>query len=231
MISVIADVLKSKLSNLVWIERFGGLVSNAVRPEFIQGADGAQIVKGYQSYPVACNVNAANCWENGKFKHFEPDSSKSAIAFFMDNGGAYVKEVQAPKNASLKFSFDLKFVCWLNTARLGDGITGGGCNPSGRVAPYVVAQFFGEHSAVGLFEGGVEEDMFTNIEVSGIRQLIKNPSMFAPFSFVADGEKRGLFLYPYDYFGLNITGSFIVNKNCLPEFGEDWEADENCNEA
>ena len=228
MISVIADILKTRLANLAWIERFGGLVTVATRPEFVKGADGVNVVKGYQSYPVACDVNAANCWEKGLFKHFEPDSAKSAIAFFMDNGGCYVKEVQGPMNARLKFSFDLKFVCWLNTVRLGDSITNGGCNPSGRIAPYVIAQFFGDHSATGLFDGGIEEDMFGSIEVTGIRQLTKTPSMFSPFTFVQDGEKRGLFMYPYDYFGLQITGSFIINKNCLPDFGVEWSAVENC---
>ena len=49
MVSVIADVLKSKLAALEWIDRFGGLVSNATRPELITGADGAQVVKGIKA--------------------------------------------------------------------------------------------------------------------------------------------------------------------------------------
>ena len=228
MVSVIADVLKSKLAALEWIDRFGGLVSNATRPELIPGADGAQVVKGYQSYPVACETSNAACWNDGLYKHFEPDSKKAAIAFFVDNGGTSFKSVQGPKNAGLQFNFDLKFLCWMNTTLLGTSITGGGCNPSGRVAPYVTAQLYGYHTAVGLFAGGIEESIYQAIEVTDIRELTKNPTMFEPFFFAKDGVNRGLFLNPYDYFGLNIKGTFIINKNCLPTFGVDWVAANGC---
>lgn len=228
MTSVIADILKNRLSELEWIERFGGLVSNATRPEFAQGADGAQIVKGYQTYPVACGVNVENCWETGAFKHFEPDSKKSAIAFFVDNGGVTLKDVMGPKNAALLFQFDLKLLCWMNSKRLGDSITAGNCLPSGRVVPYVVSKLHGEHSAVGLFDGGIEEEVFHNVEVTSVRELTKTTSMFEPFTFAHDGAQRGLFISPYDYFGLGISGTFVVNKNCLPEFGADWEAATGC---
>lgn len=216
MISAIADVLKSKLSNLPWVERFGGLVSMATRPVVQHGADGAQIVTGYQTYPVACDVNEANCWENSLYKHFEPDSTKGAIAFFVDNGGVNLKSVDGPKAASLKFSFDVKLLFWMNLKRLGETITDNQCNASARVVPYVMAQLFGAHTATGIFSGGIEEDIYLGIEVTGIKQLQKNPSMFQPFTFATDGEKRGLFLYPYDYFGLAISGTFVINKDCLP---------------
>lgn len=216
MISAIADVLKSKLVNLPWLERFGGLVNTATRPVFAQGADGVQVVTGYQVYPVACDVNAANCWEGGVYKHFEPDSSKTAIAFFVDNGGCVFRSIEGPKNAFIKLTFDLRFLVWLNIPRLGPELTTGECNISGRLAPYVMAQFWGCHNAFGKFDGNVEESIFQAVEVNQLSQLPKNPSMFQPFTFATDGEKRGLFLYPYDYFGIRIGGTFTINRNCLP---------------
>jgi hypothetical protein len=228
MISVIADILKTKLENLTWMERFGGMVQNATRPEFIKGADGVNVVKGYQTYPVSCGVNATDCWENDRYKHFEPNSTKSAIAFFAENGGTVMKGYEGPFNMFLRFTFDIKFLCWMNLNRLGEDITAGGCLPSGRVAPFVISQLFGDHSATGLFAGGLEEEVFQGIEVTGIRELTKNPSMFEPFTFARDGANRGLFIYPYDYFGLAITGTFVFNRNCLPEFGVDWEPSVSC---
>jgi hypothetical protein len=228
MVSVIANVLKSNLANLEWVERFGGMVQQATRPEFVTGADGVQIVKGYQTYPVACGSNMANCWNDGRYKHFEPDSSKAAIAFFTDNGGVSLRGYEGHKNTFLKFTFDIKFLCWMNIARLGEAITAGDCTPSGRVSPFVIAQLFGEHTAVGLYGGGLEEEVFQAIEVTGVRELVKSPSMFEPFTFARDGINRGLFIYPYDYFGLNITGTFVINRLCLPEFGVDWEPTIDC---
>lgn len=228
MLSPIAHILKSRLEAFQWMERFGGLVIPAVKPEFVTGLDGQQTVKSYQVYPVACEVNMENCWENGQFRHFEPDARKSAIAFFTDNGGCVLRGVEGPKDAHLKFSFDLKFLCWVNSARLGDDITGGGCQPSGRLAPYVFGELFGEHSPAGLFAGGIEEMIYQAVEVTGIRELPKSPAMFEPFTFAREGLNRNLFIYPYDYFGLAVTGTFVINKNCLPDFGEDWQPFTGC---
>jgi hypothetical protein len=116
----------------------------------------------------------------------------------------------------------------MNSARLGETITAGGCLPSSRVSPFVIAQLYGNHTAVGKFGGGLEEETFLAIEVTGIRQLTQTPSIFEPFTFARDGVNRHLFTYPYDYFGLQITGTFVVNRNCLPEFGVDWEPEEGC---
>lgn len=217
MVSAIAQVLKSKLVNLPWIERFGGLVNVANVPKIITGADGVQVVAGYQFYPVACEVNEPNCSELELQKRFEPDSSKTAIAFFVDNAGIVFKQVEGPKLANLIFTFDLKFLCWMNLPRMGTDLTGGGCDVSGRLVPLVMKQFWGCHDAFGKFEGGPQEEALRGIEVKGLSQYKKDASIFAPFSFATDGDKRGLFLYPYDYFGIRITGEFRVNVHCLEE--------------
>jgi len=227
MLAVIADVLKESLSSLEWLERFGGLVSQAVKPDLVQGADGVMVSKGNLIYPVACGVNANNCWESGLFKHLEPDSRKSAIAFFMDNGGVTLKAVEGPKMAHLRFEFDLKLVFWLNVERLGESVTNNECQPSGRISPYVISKLFGSHTAVGLFGGGIEESVFQAIEVTRVRELTKTPSMFEPFTFAKDWVKN-LFIYPYDFFGLSIQGEFIVNRACLEEMGLDWVPTEGC---
>ena len=215
MTGAIAHILKSKLTNLPWIERFGGLVSAATRPIIASGADGVQVVTGYQTYPVAPEVNQANCWEEGRFKHFEPDSTKTAIAFFTDQSGTNFERIEGPKNAQLIMSFDLRFVCWINTERLGSGITAGRPNLTAILVPYVMAQFNGRHDPFGLFNGGYEEEMYQDVTVLRMSELPKNPSMFQPFTFAVDGDKRGLFIYPYDYFGVRVQGTFRINVNCL----------------
>lgn len=221
MVSVIADILKSKLADLDWIERFGGLVVEAKKADFHTGGDGTQSVVGYPSYPVACDVNTLNCWENGVFKNFEPDSSKSAIAFFVDNGGATMQGFEGAKMMFMKISFDIRFLCWLNMKRLGEEITNAGCYASGRVAPYVLSQLVKIHSRADIEAvfgvDSVEARVFQGVEVTGWQQLVRSPNMFQPFSFAA---KTDYFIWPYDYFGLRLTGTFVVNRNCLPELYE-----------
>lgn len=207
------------------MERFGGMISPVSFPEFATDVDGKQVIKGYQVYPIACESNADNCFETGAHKHFEPDSSKAAIGFFVDNGGCSLISADGAKGGELKFSFDLKFLCWMNGKRLGSDITGDRCLPSGRVVPYVIAQLFGDHTATGLFSGGIEETAYQGIEVTKIRELTKTPSMFEPFTFARDGINRQLFTNPYDYFGLQISGTFVVLKNCLDALGAAWVAE------
>lgn len=210
MINAVGEILKSKLVPLTWLERLGGVVETAVKPNFVTGDGGAQIKTGELVYPVACGTTDAACWNEGKYKFFTPDSSVTAVAFFRDTAGVAVQSV-LHDNARIRYSFELQFLCWLNLKKLGVIE----CNFSEKVAPYVVGRLWGDHSATDVFDGGIEEDIYQQITVNRIRQLPKSPAMFQPYTFATDG--RGLFLYPYDYFGLAVSGTFDININCLPE--------------
>ncbi len=232
MTSVIADILKSKLEDFPWMDesgRIAGLAQVANRPilKYVEGSNDPAIV-GYQTSPVACGVNLADCWEGTLYKDLEPNSSKSAVAFFVDMGGTRFLQTEGPKRAWLRFRFELKLVVWLNLQKLGEDITAGSCQPSGRISPYVMGKMFGAHSASGLFGGGVEETIFQSIDVTQVSEYAKNVSVFNPFTFATDNEKRGLFLYPYDYFALNISGEYVINKYCLPELVDNWTPAEGC---
>ena len=48
MNAIIANILKQKLSNLDWIERFGGMVTQATKPVFVT-VDGQQVITGYKT--------------------------------------------------------------------------------------------------------------------------------------------------------------------------------------
>lgn len=220
MVSAIADILKAQLSGLDWIERFGGLVTEAKKPTVVQAGDGQTVVTGHQSWPVACDVNAEKCFENQqKLKWFVPDSSVAAVAYFIDNGGTqFVGINEAPRRAELIYRFNLKFVCWLNMKRLGDAITEGECYATGRVVPYVIAELFGEHSSDAVFGAGtVKAKAYRQVDVTSISEIQKNPYVFAPFSFATLPDKQAMFIWPYDYFALAIQGTFILNRFCLAD--------------
>lgn len=216
MLHAVTEVLKSAIADTVWLERFGGLVTRAVKPLFIDAPDGTKLQTGTWTAPVSCEVNEENCWEGDKlYKYFEPDSNKAAVGFFDDAGGVSFVKVDQPKAAWLVFKFNVRFLCWLNLKRLNADFVG--CNFSALASGELVSKFYGRHSSVGLFAGGAEETAFQGIEVTGITQPIKTPAIFEPFSFAKQQEAKGLFLYPYDYFALNLTGTFAVNKNCFPQ--------------
>lgn len=223
MVSVIADILNSKLAALDWIERRGGLVSAAAKANTIQSADGQFVNAGYQYWPVECDVNAERCFEDqAKLKWFVPESSLSAVSFFVDNGGTTFQGLNAaPNRAELIYRFNLKLLVWMNMKRLGTAITDGECYVTGRVIPYIISQLYGEHSTATAFPTDtVKQKAYRMVEVTSISQLNKTPAVFNPFTFASLPDKQALFIWPYDYFALQIQGQFIVNRFCLADLYE-----------
>ena len=220
MVAAIADILKYKLTGLDWIERFGGLVSAAAKPNTVQSADGAFVNAGYQYWPVACDVNVERCFEDqAKLKWFVPDSSVSAVAFFTDGGGTVYRGLaDVPNRGGLVYQFNLRFLCWLNMKRLGDAITSGECFATDKVVPYVIAKFWEDHSAATVFGADTPKaKAYRNIEVTAVNQLQRQPSIFNPFTFAQLQDKQALFLWPYDYFGLQVQGTFTLYRHCLAD--------------
>lgn len=224
MVAAIADILKSRLSALDWMERFGGLVIEAKKADTRKADDGSTVIVGYQSWPVACDVNAERCFEDQqKLRWFIPESGLAAVAYFVDNGGTSFVEVSefVPRRGGLVYRFNLKFVCWLNMKRLGDAITFGECWAADKLVPYVIAEMFGNYTATEIETifgaDSPQARAYKQVEVTGITQLQKSPQLFAPFSFWNMPDKQALFVWPYDYFALSIQGTFTLNRFCLGE--------------
>lgn len=223
MVAAIADVLKAKLTDLDWIERFGGLVVPAAKANTVQSADGAFVNAGYQYWPVACDVNVEKCFEEpSQLKMFVPDSSLAAVAFFTDGGGTIYRGLaNVPNRGGLIYQFNLTFLCWMNLKRLGEAITQGTCFASDAVVPYIIAKFWETHSAAEVFgDDTPKAKAYRNIEVTSVNQLRRQPQIFNPFTFANLPDKQALFLWPYDYFGLQVQGTFTLYRECLAELYE-----------
>ena len=226
MVAAIADILKAQLSGLDWIERFGGLVIEAKKADTRKADNGDVVTVGWQSWPVACDVNVERCFEDAaKLKWFIPESSLAAVAYFVDNGGTSFVGFDefTPRRGGLIYRFNLKFVCWMNMKRLGDAITSGECWVADKLVPYVIAEFFGTApgAAATVFDAGTPKALaYRQVEVTSVSQVQKSPQIFAPFSFWNLPDKQAMFVWPYDYFALQIQGTFVLNRFCLPELYE-----------
>lgn len=229
MVAAIADVLKYKLTDttdspaLDWIERFTGMVTAAAKANTIQTADGAFVNAGYQYWPVACDVNAEKCFESDQqLKWFVPDSSVAAIAFFYGGQSRFLRfSENVPQRGGLVYQFSMTFLCWMNMKRLGDAITSGECYASDKVVPYVIAKFYEKHDSAAVFGTDTPKaKAYREIEVTRVDHLQKQPSLFNPFTFASLPDKQALFMWPYDYFGLQVQGEFTLHRNCLAELYE-----------
>ena len=208
MVAAIAQILKSQIGSLPWIERYAGLVIPAPKPN---GPNRADLI-----FPVACDAENVDCWNDEQLKYMTPDSGIASLAFFVDNGGAEFVGFSGPKDALHTYRFNLRFLFWADTRQLDIQA----CNASSKLVPYVNSRLLtrkaGGLNVAGLFGGGMEEETYFNVFVTKITQPKKEPSLFNPFTFAQTGVDRGIFLPPHDYFALNIQGTFDIPANCLP---------------
>lgn len=217
MLESICLIIRAHLSELPFIERHAGLVDVLRRAKIVgEGPDRKPV--GWEVYPVAYGTSFDRCWEDGTYKALVPDTSLGGLAFFHDVGnGVQMTGVTGPKEGVLQFSFRVRLLVWLNLARL--GIESGNVTP--KIAPLICAKLYGRQLVD--FNGGPEEQMFKTVKVTNVTQVARSPRMFEPFTFAEENRYSALFLWPYDYAGFDISGSFDVPRTCLPEiFGEDF---------
>lgn len=152
---------------------------------------------GDMVFPVACDVDGVECWNNGTYKYLTPDSGVASVGFFVDNGGATFSKIIGPK-AVLEMRFYLKFLCWLNVQHLGLN----DCNASALIVPGLIARLYYRPASRHAAQCPGNEHPATGC----------NTLHLSAVQFRQVRESRGLFLFPHDYFGLQIQGTFDIGR-------------------
>lgn len=103
MITKIAELIKSEISSLVWIDKLGGVV----KPGRVKVAGEDKI------FPIYINDSADPC-NASVYLDFVPDSKKMSVVYFEDQGIEVV-------NSGCTFTdctASLKLICWANLVRI-----------------------------------------------------------------------------------------------------------------
>jgi len=209
MIKIVADILQDRIAQLGFFpsSRLAGLVTAFEKPIFTKADNGQNVRTGTLIYPVACGDNPDI---ESTYQQYVPESEHGAVAFFVETAAVQFQSVVGPKNSELEYSFSLRFLAWMNLKSAGIAQ----CSYSANVVPVMIKQLHGVHSGDCLVNTPVS-DWIKQVNVLEVSQMQKTPDMFGNFSFVALGRERGLFMYPYDYFGLNIAGRFVLKTGCI----------------
>lgn len=202
MVNEIVDILSARVGELEWVERRAGLVMAAQKPVQVRGDDGTLLTVGAENWPVACNVTPEGCADVNMLNALCPDSSRVSVLYWQDTAGATFQQTVGPKLKTLEFAFSVRLLAWLNLPKLGIA----DCAWAARVVPGIIGKLQGSQAG---------NDIYKNVRVTGITQLAKTPEVFNPFSFVQEGQKKGLFLPPYDYFALQVSGRFTIMPTCI----------------
>ena len=196
MNAMIADILKTNIESLPFIDRLSGLVRTVSIKE-----ESGRITRK----PIACDVSSDDC-ARGTYQDLVPNSSKLSIVYFEENGG--VQPIGNEKN-NYVFRSQLRMVGWLNLKKM--GFTN--CTWSGNAVLQILSRL-----PRNVFNSG----NFQKIKITAIAEAEKSAeNIFGKYTY--DETVNQYLLYPFDYFALNITTEFQVNPDCIEEMNMEEE--------
>lgn len=194
----IANIIKSNIEDLDFVDKIAGLTSPALMT--IKDENGNEVIK---RFPIACCTSVEDC-KQGSYNDLCPDSRYKSVIYFEDGGVSFVRY----EGNFRHYQSTLRLVCWLNVAMIqgdccSDGIS---CTLSSKVITQIIR---------ALPKHPEHHSPFINVYSEITDQLIRSSSIFNQYTY---NEKQTQYLlYPYDYFALNIRTTFAI---CLT--GEDY---------
>lgn len=193
MTNEISDILKNQISELPFIDRLAGLV----RPVTIN--EETDSGKKRKSFPVACNVSAQDCVTSGKYQDLVPNSSRKSVIYFEEAGGTRMTGIERNE---INFTSTVRLVGWLNLKKM--GLTD--CNWSATAILQIIKE-------LSVLLQPHNSGMFLHVKITEISEAEKSNAIFSKYSY--DEAVTQYLIYPYDYFALNLTIKFSINKNCI----------------
>lgn len=194
MTNDIADIIKSKIEGLPFVDRLAGLV------KVLTISEETDLGKKRKSFPVACNVSASECNNISKLKDLTPDSSKRSVMYFEEFGGTVMTGTD---RNYLLFRSSVRLVCWLNLKKM--GLTDCGWSST------AVLSIMKELSS--MTQPANYNNKYIQLQVKQINEAEKSPLIFSKYTY--DEASNQYLIYPYDYFAINITVEFKINANCI----------------
>lgn len=200
MTSDIANILTAYLTPLPFADKVAGMTKTVTIAD--QDAEGRPTKR---VFPIGCNVSQDDCIR-GKFKDLVPDKKYKSIMYFEDGGTRITSET--PRD--YVFTSSMRLVGWLNLQKLGKT----SCSLSGLAVAHILKALPTDFNNNGIYQ---------KIRIKSISQEIKSQTIFSKYSYKEDQVQY--LMYPYDYFALNLTVDFVINKVCI----EDWDVDPELN--
>lgn len=206
----IANILKTSLSGIPFVDKLAGLVYVAEYDDSFFGGNDVQITIS-KRIPLSCDVDPGSCDKN----YLIPDSSKKGILYFEDQGITFLGKDRRDNS----YSSLIRLVCWVNT----DWIQNNTCTDAGGLLQnYCIAEI----QKLNLTNQAPFKKI--QIQVQAIPRRDKN--IFSAYTY---DEKATQFLIPpYDFFAIDFRITYLVPQACLDDISvrttEQYLAAKNC---
>lgn len=201
MNQAIADIIKSHIEGLDFVDKIAGLVRTLTFDIVTKDSEGKN-VPVQKSFPVACCVTADDC-KNGAYNELMPNSQYKTVIYFEDMG-VTAGDIEGRYSY---FTSNVRLVCWINAAKiLGDTCkTGTACTLSAHFISEIIR---------ALPEFKQHHNPFNMVLSKVTSQEVSSPSIFSQYTY--DEKHTQYLMYPYDYFALDIQTEFAI---CLKGTG------------
>lgn len=198
MTHTIAEAIKSLILPLGFCERFGGL---AVPFEVFNGKQTIRL-------PVTFGVDGQQCYESGKLFDLSPNDRYRSVMFFEDQTGTTVTR---EGKGYYSFAGTLRLLAWLNLAKLGHQEGG---YYSDLVSATVINTLLAGDRTIPVTADPEETFPMEGaiVQVDTVRILRKERGLFSRYTAA---EWQRAFVYPFDFFALDIDARLIVGRNCF----------------
>lgn len=177
-----------------FIDKLAGVVKTITKTD--QDKDNRTIRK---TFPVSCDTTASDCFSSGRYKDLIPDSSIGCMVYLEAVSNQYLGNTGRKNNWKAQY----RLVSWINQKKL--GFTD--CSITAQIITTFINSF-----PENPFNSGIYQTCRINV----IAQDHKDFNPFAKYSY--DEDKTQYLMYPFDYFSLQMTVDYQIDKFCLTPF-------------
>ena len=199
------ELLREDITQLPYVQRYGGLVIKAKRVELLENG-----MKIECTYPVACGVSFIDCF-SGPTKYLDmiPNSNYTSIFYWEVLKWPTINLSKQGLKGNLKqFDAQVRLVGWLNLAKLGMLDQ---CSIAGQISSNLCDVIDGAYQFENSpFHAG-------GFQISFARLIGKEPDiLFGEYSY-SEAVKKCL-LGPYEFFGMDFNMAIRINPKCVDQF-------------
>lgn len=193
----LASILKSKISDLPFIDVLAGLAQTVVQDDPIHEDSAAMLVR---RFPVSYDTNQPNDCMGGPERSLIPDSSKKSIIYFEDFGSQSTGRLHNLPT----FTSNLRLICWMNRAKITGNIYS---EISGRCMSLIIDRLVGKNP--------INQGMFTRLIINVARIPPQEVALFGRYTY--EERDRQYLRPPFEFFGIDFSCNYAINTKCLDQ--------------
>ena len=199
MINAVLELIKSTITEKPFVERYGGLVIRVNN----ESSNGRPCY-----FPVSCNVEAAQCFEQGRFLDLMPNSEYSSLFYWECIKDLTLQSAGSRKNNEQVHRGTIRLVGWLNLVKLG---WAGECDRAEKVAYELLRDIEAgnRYTMASPFIGSSVDMCFSSL-------VCRDPAIFSKYSY---DEKKlmSCLLGLYDFFAIDLDVKIHTKLNCIED--------------